>query len=245
VLPVDTLGKTIPWLPLDKYARPGTYFFYFNLSIPPFNNVLVRQAFAAAIDREALVEIAKKYAARDPRPATTYTPPETLGRELYNQVGIPFNPARAKELLAQAGYADAKNFPPAKLLSSVGTSDVPGFHVKITEAMVEMWQQNLGVKVTIETLDRGSFFGRIAANPPQIFRLIMYADTNDPNDFLPVFHSNAEYNYGGFSNPRFDKLVDDAAKISDPAQRQELYMQAERILCETETAILPIFHATY
>ena len=245
VIPLDSFGKSIPWLPLDKTAMPETYFFYFNLSKPPFNNVLVRQAFAAAIDRKALVEIAKKYGARNPEPATTFTPSVTLGRDLYNEVGIPFNPAHAKDLLAQAGYTDASKFPPVTLLSSVAGSAVPGFHVKITDTMVDMWQQNLGVKVTVQTLDRGTFFSRIASDPPEIFRLILFADNNDPNDFLPVFQSGAEYNYGKFSNSDFDKLVDRAAKISDPAQRQELYIQAERILCETETAILPIFHAVY
>ncbi|HLC05475.1 MAG TPA: ABC transporter substrate-binding protein, partial [Anaerolineales bacterium] len=111
VLPVDTLDNRIPWLQMDKSARPGVYYFYFNLAKPPFNNVLVRQAFAAAIDREALVEIAKKYKATDPRPATSLTPPGTLGRDLYGEVGIPFDPTRAKELLTQAGYTDSSSFP--------------------------------------------------------------------------------------------------------------------------------------
>jgi oligopeptide transport system substrate-binding protein len=245
VLPVDTLSKSIPWLPLDKSAVPSTYFFYFNLSKPPFNSVLVRQAFAAAIDRNALVEIAKKYGAKNPQPATTFTPSETLGRDLYNEVGIPFNPAHAKELLTQAGYTDPSKFPSVTLLISTASSDVPGFHVKITESMIDMWQQYLGVKVTYEVLDRGTFFSRIDSNPSEIFRLIWKADFNDPDNFLKeIFHSGSQYNYGGFSNSEFDKLVDLASKSNDPAKRQELYIQAEYILCETETAIIPIYHAT-
>jgi oligopeptide transport system substrate-binding protein len=224
---------------------PGTYFFYFNLEKPPFNSVLVRQAFAAAIDRKALVEIAKKYGARNPEPATTFTPSVTLGRDLYNEVGIPFDPANAKDLLGQAGYTDASKFPPVTLLTSVAGSDTPGFHVKITEAMVEMWKQNLGVEVKFQTLDRGTFFGRISSDPSEIFRLIIYSDINDPDVFLQIFQTGAEYNYGGFTNSEFDKLIDRAAKISDPAERQLLYMQAESILCESEAAIIPIYHATY
>jgi ABC-type oligopeptide transport system substrate-binding subunit len=246
VLPVDTLGKNKPWLPLDNSARPGTYYFYFNLSKPPFNSVLVRQAFAAAIDREALVEIAARYGATNPRPATSFTPPETLGRDLYNEVGIPFDPAHAQELLVQAGYADAGKFPPVTLLINVGGDAAPGFHVKITDEMVRMWEQHLGIKVTVEVVNWGTYRDRIASNPPEMFRTSWAADYNDPDNFLrEVFDSGSEYNYGKFSNSEFDLLVNRAKNSYDPAQRQELYIQAERILCETEAVLIPIFHSTY
>jgi oligopeptide transport system substrate-binding protein len=245
VVPVDTLGANYPWLPIDKSARPSTYFFYFNLSKPPFDNLLVRQAFAAAIDRQALVEVAKKYNVRDPQPATTFTPPETLGRDLYHEVGIPFNPARAKYLLTQAGYPDANKFPSITLLIGVADTDVPGFHPKIAETMVDMWRQYLGVDVKVETLDRETYFSRIGSNPTEIFRAIFYTGNNDPSDFLTNFQTGAKANLGGFSNPEFDQLIERAAKSNDPAERQTLYIQAERILCESETAIIPIYHAIY
>jgi oligopeptide transport system substrate-binding protein len=245
-LPVDTLGKNKPWLPMENSARPGTYYFYFNLSKPPFNSVLVRQAFAAAIDREALVEIAAKYGAQDPRPATSFTPPETLGRDLYNKVGIPFDPARAQELLAEAGYTDAGKFPPVTLLINMGGDAAPGFHVKITDEMVRMWEQHLGIKVKVEVVEWGTYRDRIASNPPEIFRLSWAADYNDPDNFLrEIFSSGSEYNYGSFSNAEFDLLVNRAKNSYNPAQRQELYIQAEQILCETEAALIPIFHSTY
>lgn len=246
VLPVDTLGKNKPWLPMENSARPGTYYFYFNLSKPPFNSVLVRQAFAAAIDREALVDIAAQYGAQDPRPATSFTPPETLGRDLYNDVGIPFDPARAQELLAEAGYTDAGKFPPVTLLINMGGDAAPGFHVKITDEMARMWEQHLGIQVKVEVVEWGTYRDRIASNPPEIFRLSWAADYNDPDNFLrEIFNSGSEYNYGSFSNAEFDLLVNRAKNSYDPAQRQELYIQAEQILCETEAAIIPIFHSTY
>lgn len=246
VLPVDTLGKNNPWLPLDKAERPGVYYFYFNMEKPPFNSVLVRQAFAAAIDREALVVIAQKYGAKDPRPATTFTPPETLGRDLYNEVGIPFDPIRARELLAEAGYTDASKFPPVKMLINVGGDAAQGFHVKITDEMVKMWEEHLGVKIAVEVINWGPYLDRIALNPPEIFRMTWAADFNDPDNFLrEIFKSGSEYNYGSFSNSEFELLVNRARNSYDPAARQELYIQAERILCETETAIIPIYHSTY
>jgi ABC-type transport system substrate-binding protein len=246
VIPLEKLGTSLPWLPLDQSARPSTYFFFFNLSKPPFDNVLVRQAFAAAIDREALVKVAQGYGVKDAHPATTFTPSQTLGRDLYNEIGIPFDPAHAKDLLAKAGYTDTSQFPQVTLLIGVEDTSTQGFHDSIAKAMVDLWQQYLGIKITIERLDNKTFFDRIVSNPTEIFRLIIYAkENNDPDIFLPKFHTGAQNNYGGFSNPEFDQLVELAAKSNDPAKRQELYIQAERILCETETAVLPIYHATF
>ncbi len=246
VLSVDTLVKSIPWLPVENTARPSTYYFYFNLSKPPFNNLLARQAFAAAIDRDALAVIAKGYGIKNPRAATTLTPPEILGRDLYNQVGIPFNPTQAKDLLAQAGYTEASPFPPVTLLTAAGSDAASSLHVKIADAIVQMWQQYLGVKVAVETIRPGAYQERIKSNPPEVFRLAWVADYNDPDDFLrEIFHSGSQYNYGKFSNPEFDQLVDRAAKATDPAERQELYILAERLLCETEAVLIPIYHSTY
>jgi len=246
VLPLDTLDNRIPWLPMDKTARPGVYYFYFNLAKPPFNNVLVRQAFAAAIDREALVEIAEKYKATNPRPATSLTPPEALGRDLYGEVGISFDPSRAKDLLTQAGYTETSKFPPVSLVINLAGDPAPGFHVKITDAMVEMWREALGVEVSVQVLSWQAYRERVASNPPDIGRLGWAADVNDPDNFLrEIFKSGSQYNYGQFSSTEFDRLVDRAAERKDPAERQALYIEAERLLCETEAALIPIYHSTY
>lgn len=246
VIPMEELGTSVPWLPLDQSAYPSTYLFFFNLSKPPFDNVLARQAFAAAIDREALVKIAQQYGAKDVKPATTFTPPQTLGRYLYNDIGIPFDSAHAKDLLVQAGYTDASQFPAVTLLIGVEDTSAQGLHDSIAQTMVEMWQQNLGIQITIERIDNDIYLDRITSNPTEIFRAFIYPkEINDPDSFLPAFHTGAKMNFGGFSNAEFDELIEFAKKISDPAKRQELYIQAERILCETESAIIPIYHATH
>jgi len=238
---LDTLGKSIPWLPMENSARPGSYYFLFNLSKPPFTNALVRQAFAAAIDREAIVRIAQDLGVTNPRPATTFTPPETLGRDLYNAVGISFHPADARQLLTQAGYTDLANFPPVTLITNPGPE---GVNAKIGEEMIRMWQIYLGVNVTLEIVAE-KYFNRVQTDPTEIFFSNWAADYNDPDDFLlENFHTGSQYNYNHFSNLEFDDVVDRAATASDPAVRQELYIQAERILCETEVALIPIYHTT-
>jgi ABC-type transport system substrate-binding protein len=237
-LPLDMLGKSIPWLPMENTARPSSYYYLFNLSQPPFTNVLVRQAFAAAIDREAIVRIAKEFGETNARPAMTFTPPETLGRDLYNAVGIAFHPAKARQLLTQAGYTSVDNFPPIVLLT------LPGVNKRIGEEMIRMWQIYLGVNVTLEAVPEG-YYDRIQTDPSEIFVSLWSADYNDPDGFLAEnFHTGYPYNYNHFSNNEFDELIDRAAAATDPALRQELYIQAEQILCETEVAVIPIYHTT-
>jgi oligopeptide transport system substrate-binding protein len=247
VLPVDTLGKSNPWLPLDKTARPGINYIGFNTLKPPFNSPLVRQAFASAIDRDVLVEMAIKYKSKNPAHATTLTPPETLGRDLYNEVGAKFNPQMAKDFLTQAGYSDPSSFPKVVFLVNASGDTAPGARFNIASAMADMWKTHLGITVEVQAIQSfGEYNNRVKSNIPDLFWFGWVADYNDPDNFLrELFHSGAEYNYGKFSNNEFDKLVDSAAKSNDPAERQELYIQAERLLCETEAALIPLFHATY
>ncbi len=247
VYPLDSLSGGIPWLIMDNAKRPGTTYFYFNTRKAPFSSALVRQAFAAAIDREVIVSLAERYGAIDPRPATTFTPPETLGRDLYGEVGISFDPAKAKALFQDAGYSDASAFPEVAVLVNASGDKAPGASYNFAMAMADMWEKYLGVKVNVEAIGNwGTYLDRIASNPPEIFRLGWAADYNDPDNFLDtIFHTSSEYNYGGFSNTEFDGLVERAAVMQGPALRQQLYIQAERILTEQEAAIIPLFHTTY
>ena len=242
VVPLDTLGKNIPWLPMENTARPGVFIYLFNLSKPPFTNVLVRRAFAAAIDREAIARIARDSGEIDPRGATTFTPPETLGRDLFNEVGVGFHPADARKLLTDAGYTNLDNFPVITLMTNRGKDEV---NVKIAEEMIRQWQIYLGVTVTLEIV-KTAYFDRVKSDPTEMYWSGWAADYNDPDDFLlENFRTGSDYNYNKFSNLDFDSLVDQAAESNDPALRQDLYIQAERILCEQEVALIPIFHTTY
>lgn len=243
VLPVDTLGKTIPWLPIDETARPGVHYIGFNTLLPPFNSALIRQAFVYAIDRQVIFEMAKKYKASNPSPATTLTPPETLGRDLYSEVGIVFDPQKAKDLLIEAGYSDPSAFPDVTIVVNSYGDIAPGARFNMATAMAEMWKTNLGVTVKVEAMNRQGFRDRINTNLPEMFWLGWVADVNDPDNFLrEIFRSSAEYNYGKFANTEFDQLIDRAKRSMNPAERQELYIEAERILCETEAALMPLYH---
>jgi oligopeptide transport system substrate-binding protein len=223
---------------------PGVHFVAFNTLRPPFNSALVRQAFAYAVDRQVIVDMAKKYKASNPSPATTLTPPETLGRDLYNEVGAEFDPQRAKELLTEAGYSDPSAFPAVTIIVNASGDIAPGARFNMASTMAKMWQDNLGIAVQVEVIKSFRDYGnRLRTNPPEMYWLGWVADVNDPDNFLrEIFHSGSQYNYGYFMNSEFDKLVDRAKKSKDPAERQELYIQAERLLCEAEAALISLYH---
>lgn len=247
VISIDSMAQEIPWLPMPNNGTPGINFAAFNMKKPPFDNTLIRQAFSYAINREAITEMAVKYHAKNARPATVFTPPEVLGRDLYGEVGINYDPQKAKELFAEAGYSDPSSFPTVTYLVNASGETAPGMYLNIANAMADMWMETLGVSVNVEIMGNwGAYLDRLATNPPEIYRLGWAADYNDPDNFLrEVFHSSSDINRGHFSNDEFDRLVFLASHITNPIERQRLYIQAERILCEEEVALIPLFFGTY
>jgi oligopeptide transport system substrate-binding protein len=247
VYPVSSLGNSIPWLPYNQDEIPMSVYYAFNVRKPPFNNVLVRQAFSAAVDKEQIAQEAIGFKFRNVTPATTLTPPQILGRDLTGDVGILFDPARAKELLQEAGYSDVTSFPAVTLLVSTRGEAAPGAYFRMAQSIADMWNTHLGITVKVEAVgNMGTYTNRLQTNPPEIYQLGWGADYNDPDNFLnALFYSRADFNYGRFNNRDFDHLVEEAAQPGDPAKRQLLYIQAEQVLTEQEAGVIPLFHTLY
>ena len=116
----------------------------------------------------------------------------------------------------------------------------------MANAMAEMWQTHLGVTVNVKTMKPPDFGNTLRSNPPEMFWAGWVVDPgNDPNYMINIFRSDAEWNYGHFSSTEFDSLFDQAASSHDPAERQDLYIQAERVLCEEEAAVIPLYHTFF
>jgi oligopeptide transport system substrate-binding protein len=245
------MNSGIPWLPLEKTARPGTGYLGFNTQKPPFDVPTVRQAFAAATDRSAILALIEKYQPeRNAKEAYTLTPPEILGRDLKGDVGIPYDPQRAKELLAEAGYTDLTVFPSVTIFTrATGAGEYPGLPLLTLEAVAESWREVFGIEVIVAATNE-SLEERFDSNPPDAFRLAWAADYNDPDNFIgelfnPDGDFHGEYNYGQFSDSSFNTLVNKAADLNNPEMRQKLYIQAEQVLIEEQAAIIPLFFGTW
>jgi oligopeptide transport system substrate-binding protein len=114
--------------------------------------------------------------------------------------------------------------------------------VQVAEAVRSMWQKTLGVEVAIQQQEYAVLQKTIKIDPPQIFWSRWVANYPDANAFLKeAFHSGSPWNYTGWTNPEFDRLVDEAGLEPDEAQRRELYAQAETILVQQDAAIAPVY----
>jgi len=244
-------GTTVPLADLDRvkadptlskeltiYPELSTYFYDFNLEKPPFDNVLVRKAFAAAIDREALAsEITKG----GELPTTVFTAPGNFGAVgPGNGVGIEFDPEQAAAWLAEAGYPNGDGLPEITLWFD--TSDR---HEKVAQAVQAMWKRYLGVDVKLANQEFSTYIDTVLTDAPQVFRMTWGSDYPDANGWLnDVFNSQSGNNLGHFADEHFDELVTKAATDPDPEERLTLYSEAERILVEDDAALIPVFHET-
>lgn len=216
-----------PWI--------GAYFYRVNTNRPPLDDKRVREALAMAIDREA---ITSKIMQAGETPAYFLTPPDTAGYTCKSR--IPYDPERARQLLAEAGYPGGKGFRTIDILYN--TMDR---HQMIAEAIQQMWKQTLGIDVTL-TNQEWKVYLNSTSNAVMDFDLARagwIGDVVDPINFLECFTTGNGNNRTGWGDADYDALVQQAREQNDPARRNALYQQAETLLLD-EVPILPIYHYT-
>lgn len=206
------------------------YYYGFITDRKPFDDVRVRKAFGLAIDRSVFPRILHG----GERPATSWIPPGMLG---YNaKIGLAYNPPEARRLLREAGYPEGKGFPQVTLAYNTEED-----HKIVAEAVQGMWKRSLGVLVRLENQEWKVYLSKLRDDPPHIFRLGWGADYPDPDNFMKLFTSLSGNNNTRWKNPRYDQLLDLAAREFDRRKRARLYDEAQRILCETDVPIISLF----
>jgi len=206
----------------------------FNTNVAPFDDPKVRQAFAHAIDRDKIAHVVLK----DMLPvAQGIMMPGLPG---YNPDGkaLSFDPDLAKQLLSESKYGGASSLP-AVTITEVGGGANVGFD---TQAMVEMWKQNLGVDVQIEQTEAATFFEDVDAGRLQMWVTGWIMDYPDPEDVLDVhFYSQSRLNQARYSNPELDGLLEQARTEQDVSRRMSLYQQAEKIIID-DAVWVPLYN---
>jgi peptide/nickel transport system substrate-binding protein len=205
-----------------------------NTRTKPLADPRVRQALTHALDREAIVQESthgRFLLARG------VLPPGTLG---YNPrlSGYDYDPARARELLAQAGYPGGRGLPPLTIWATVKLEPE---HPRIVQALAAV-----GVQADFKYVTDWPQFSRLLAEGRfSIFQYAWFADLPDPDTFLyRLFHSKSPRNYTGYSNPQLDELLRRGRHEADGQRRAELYRRAEQMVMD-DAVVIPFFHYTY
>jgi oligopeptide transport system substrate-binding protein len=217
-------------LRIDPYL--GTYFFRLNVTRAPLNDPRVREALNLAVDRQLLVD---RVAQGGQTPATGFTP---AGLDDYQALDrVQFNPERARQLLAEAGFPGGRGFPRKEIL--INTSEA---HRKIAEAIQAMWRQHLGIDVGIYNQEWKVYLDSQSNLDYDISRAGWIADYPHPMTFLEIFTTGNGNNDTGWSNANYDTLIRQA-QAGSPEERLRLMRQAETILM-TELPVVPIYWYT-
>jgi oligopeptide transport system substrate-binding protein len=244
---------------ITRQTLPCTYYYGFTTTKPPFDDVRVRTAFSAAIDRVTLVQTVLEYGGE--LAATSFAPPATVGAPPPGTAGLGYDPELARaslqEFLDEKRLEDGAAF--ADQYAIVLGYNTGELHRRIAIAVQAMWADVLGVQVRLEEEDWSDYLETTQSTTPadeayHIFRMGWCADYPDENNWVrQVFH----YQEGANRSRRqcadrdcavlvgpaaFDRLVIQAAEERNPETRAEMYTLAENILAREQVVAAFIFH---
>ena len=219
------------------YGDFRTYYFAFDTSQPPFDNLLVRQAFAHVLDRETILANVVK---RQGMAAYSFLMPGfPAANSSAHQETYAFNVEGAQQLLAEAGYPNGEGFPKLTLkLRAEGPTPLA-----VAQAYAAALNESLGIEVEVNNMDFKAFMDELNAKPTGVqFTLISYGmDYLDPSNMLGVFLSGGRHPW---SNAEYDSLVREASSFTgDPAERVRMFQEAETILVN-DAAFVFTYHQT-
>lgn len=209
----------------------SSYYYEFNVTRVPFDDVRVRRAFALAVDRDTLVNRVTK---GGEVASYNFVPAAPGGYEPKDYVK--HDVAAAQKLLAEAGYPNGEGFPEVSLLYNTDDN-----HRKVALTVQQMLDNNLNVKIQIENKEWKVYIDAKKNLHHDFARAGWIADYMDPSNFFDILRSGVGNNNTGWSNPAYDRIMDQIEKESDPKKRNALFEQANQLLSE-EMPVLPLYY---
>ncbi|HBM46946.1 MAG TPA: ABC transporter substrate-binding protein [Lachnoclostridium sp.] len=214
---------------ITAYYPLGTAFISMNLNDQYLSDVNVRKAISLAINREELVDAVLNGAGI---PATSYLNNGIPGHDDSLSV-YEYNPEKAKELLAEAGYADG-----ITITSEVRQSD------QAVYSAIQGYLAEVGINMELNVVDNATYNSDRTAGKIPLTGMTWNALYPD-GDFqmYNYFYSSKSDAQGVFyHNDEFDKLLDDARKSTDEDARAEMYKEADKILSQDDYACIPLYY---
>ncbi len=207
----------------------------FDMDSEPFDNVDVRRALWYAIDREEMTTTVLRNLAI---PGRSLLSPSFPGYNEDIAAQAVFDPERAREYLAAAGYPNGEGFPEVE----IWYRDQGGYNGAITAPMLQYLQaefeEHLGITMNLRILPLQDWMDGMLNKTNNLFLAPYEYDYVDPSNFYGIFYNGGRHDH---RNPEYDALVAEADSHPDWEQRLALYEQAEQVLIDT-AAIVPLVH---
>lgn len=243
----------------DEYLNfPEVAIEYYTYSVKkgPIKDPKIREAFALAIDRNALSTYRKTT-----KPLVDFTPEgifpkyeiarqkvyteklKAQGSSLEEWKARVFDPEKARKILTDLGYPVQKNgdryscptFPAAEVSLTYNTAES---NKNVAEFIQAQWKQNLGVEVPLKNMEWKTFLTvRKKVDYVGMARAGWVGDYMDPYTFLNLFYGQNNDSSTGWFDPKFDKMLDDANRQIDPMKRFEKLAEAEFFLMQQQPVI--------
>lgn len=212
----------------------GTYYVSVNTSKAPFDNSLLRQALSLAIDREYVAGTIMQgtYTAATNFMGPGWSDPKggdflanaNGGKPYIDNSDYDANLAKAKELLAEAGYPDGEGLP-----TLTYTTNDAGYHKAVAEYLQQAWAE-IGITLEVNVVEWASFTPMRRSGDYEIARNGWVGDYADPSNMIELLYSSNGNNDGKYNNPEFDAAIDVSRTTLDTTERSAALHQAEDIL---------------
>ncbi len=236
---------SIPVSKIDAYRRDApdrlrvdpflqTFFLRFNVKRPPFDDARVRRALSLAIDRDI---ISRRVLSGGYPAAHFFTPPDCGGYNARARVGL--DAERARGLLAESGHAGGRGIPEFEVQVR---ND--GVQPPVMEAIQAMWSRELGIHVTLATLEQKTWIQNQQTLNYAVSTAGWAGDFLDPVTFLDLFVTDGGNNWTGWGDNTYDQLIRNAAANPDPQARMEVFQKAEALLLE-QAPVTPLFFGAH
>ena len=229
-VPADFVSQLEQNAKITLLKQVGAHVWYLGMNNQkkPFDDKRVRQALNYAVNKDAIVkDVLKGTGAASRGPVL----PGTWGADPALKA-YPYDPERAKKLLAEAGY-------PSGFSTTLWVPE-SGSGMQAPVAMSTVMQSNLkavGVNVSLQTMEWGAYLAKLRTKEQELFALSWMAGTEDPDMVMyPLLHSSQWTPVGPnralYKNARFDTLLQQARLTTDQAKRAQLYREAQRVLVD-------------
>lgn len=242
-----------------NFPEMSTAYYAMNMTKPPFDDIRVRRAFSAGLDRDALSTFRKvTKPLYDMSPTGIFFDYDKIRERVSEETRITrgispeewtkygkFDAGQARKLLTDAGFPVQKNggtyscpnFPTDKVSITYNTNEN---NRAIAEFVQSQWKQHLGITVPLKTMEFKTFMPYFKGLEYDGFAQLLWSgDFVDPYSFLSLEYGKTNEGGSGFFDPKFDKMMDDANAELDPQKRLETLARAEFYLME-QVPVVPL-----